>query len=395
MTKFGGWQPSVPPLGKGGQGTVYLATRPERVQQRNDLAQQAIAANPWELRLNSEERPERVKKLAPALYEYARPNDASEVGALKVFDIPDDDPQEAQQAFARLRNEIAVLRHHRPGLIKLLDANEAERWMVTEYMPHRTLAEHHDRFRGNALGALKAFRSLVQTVADLHDNKTIHRDIKPANIFLTVDGDLVLGDFGLVFLPDQRVRPTTTTERVGPRDYMPPWCDLGIRVDDVRENADVYMLGKLLWCMVSGRLKLPREYHKRASHDLTVMFKHDPSMNVINDIIGQCVVEEEHDCLQSGRKLLEVVDESLPILEHGAPLLNRKGELTLPCRMCGRGFYHEHGTIQVPVSELRGNPILMRLFVCNVCTHYEFFAPLFPNQAAQKGWKPWSDEQAQ
>jgi hypothetical protein len=27
--------------------------------------------------------------------------------------------------------------------------------------------------------------------------------------------------------------------------------------------------------------------------------------------------------------------------------------------------------------------------VCNVCTHYELFAPNFPNEAAQKGWKPW------
>lgn len=392
MAKFGGWEQSFPALGKGGQGTVYLATRPERVQQRNDLAQEAIRANPWELRLNSQERPERVKKLAPALYEYARPDNASEVGALKVFEISDDDPHEAQQAVARLRNEIAVLRHYRPGLIRLLDANEAERWMVTEYMPYGTLAQHPLKFRGNPLGALKAFRSLVKTVADLHDHKTIHRDIKPGNIFLTADGDLVLGDLGLVFLPDQPVRPTTTTERVGPRDYMPPWCDLGIRVDDVRENADVYMLGKLLWCMVSGRLKLPREYHNRESHDLTVMFKDDPNMNVINDIVGRCVVEEERDCLQSGHKLLEIVDEILPILQHGAPMLNRKGELAFPCRICGKGFYQEHATVQVHINDStsRGqSPIPMRIFTCNVCTHYEFFAPAFPNQAAQKAWEPW------
>jgi hypothetical protein len=26
---------------------------------------------------------------------------------------------------------------------------------------------------------------------------------------------------------------------------------------------------------------------------------------------------------------------------------------------------------------------------CNVCCHYEFFAPNFPDEAATKGWKPW------
>jgi hypothetical protein len=44
---------------------------------------------------------------------------------------------------------------------------------------------------------------------------------------------------------------------------MPQWGDLGERLEHVQPNFDVYMLGKLLWCMVSGRLKLPREYHKK------------------------------------------------------------------------------------------------------------------------------------
>ncbi|KAJ7639532.1 kinase-like domain-containing protein [Roridomyces roridus] len=38
---------------------------------------------------------------------------------------------------------------------------------------------------------------LVAAVETLHDLKIVHRDIKPANVFLTAEGNVVLGDFGL------------------------------------------------------------------------------------------------------------------------------------------------------------------------------------------------------
>ncbi|MEI4884253.1 hypothetical protein Q8G49_29240, partial [Klebsiella pneumoniae] len=84
------------------------------------------------------------------------------------------------------------------------------------------------------------------------------RDIKPANVFVGSADDLILGDFGIVYLPEQPERVTRTLERVGPLEYMPVWADLGERLEKVEPNFDVYMLGKLLWCMVAGKLKLPR-----------------------------------------------------------------------------------------------------------------------------------------
>ena len=122
----------------------------------------------------------------------------------------------------------------------------------------------------------------MATVASLHQGGIVHRDIKPANVFFAKHDELILGDFGIVFLPDHAERVTVTDEKVGPRDYMPQWGDLGARLEDVHTNFHVYMLGKLLWCMVAGRLKLPREYHKRRGFNLAEMFPNDPAMKIIS-----------------------------------------------------------------------------------------------------------------
>lgn len=268
---------------------------------------------------------------------YARLDLPSELGALKVFNIPTSEA-EADEAIGRLKNEVAVLRKNRPGLIRLLDANEEERWMVTELMPAGTIENHPDTFKGNALGALRAFRPLVETAATLHREGIVHRDIKPANVFISDGGQLVLGDFGIVYLPDLRERLTCTNERVGSRTYMPTWANLGERLEEVKPNFDVYMLGKLLWCMIAGRLILPLWYHNKPQFDLATNFPDREHMHAVNAILDKCIVEFPEDCLASAQELLKVVDETLAILERGIPTLDRRGDCYFPAAYAGRAF---------------------------------------------------------
>src|SRR5208282_491919 len=180
MTFVGGWE-QLKLLGEGGQGKVFLVRNPSRVQARRTATSHVLNSNPWVpyVGSNPNEQFERVDRLARSLTDYARPDDVSELGALKMYNI-EESGQEAEEAKGRLKNEIAILRQNRPGLLRLLDSNEKESWSVTEYMPQGTFDKKPTVYRGNALGALRAFRSIVKTVAALHKEDYVHRDIKPA-----------------------------------------------------------------------------------------------------------------------------------------------------------------------------------------------------------------------
>ncbi|MGH8336701.1 MAG: protein kinase family protein, partial [Gammaproteobacteria bacterium] len=294
-------------------------------------AMAALRRDPWGP-FSDTEMVGRLEVLLTSLSEYLRPDAPAELGALKMFKISGS-AKESDEATGRLRNEISVLRQGRPGLVKLLDSGEREPWIVTEFMAGGTIERHPDKYKGNVLGTLRAFRSAVEAAALLHKDDYVHRDIKPANVF--IDGqELVLGDLGIVFVPDRPDRMTVTNERVGPRDYMPPWGDLGTRLENVHTNFDVYMLGKLLWCMATGRLKLPRESYRKPAFDVTVLFPNDPAMRTINAILDKCVVEEPDDCLKSAGELLSLVNDTIATLERGQPQLDESGKLTLPCRVC-------------------------------------------------------------
>jgi serine/threonine protein kinase len=314
-------------------------------------------------------------QFAEAVVRYARTESPSELGAMKVFKLREEGEQ---QALNRLKQEIQILQENRPGLPQVLDFNQSERWMVTEYFPEKTLEYHYSKYRGKPLLALKAFLSLVRTVEALHKDGIIHRDIKPANVFIRKDDELVLGDFGIVFLPDQPNRLTLTNESVGPHDYMPPWTEAGGRLAEVETNFDIYMLGKLLWCMISGRLRLQREWIKDPQYDVTMQFKDDPQMFAINTILEKCVVERSHECQISVSELGLIVSTFIKVFENGGQLL--KEGVPRPCRVCGNGHYTSgakpHKGLGLRFWETGSNEVSLmpvQPFACDYCGHIEFF----------------------
>ncbi len=362
-------------LGGGGQSDVYLVRTPERTKKRIASLAAINRFTPVQM-VTAEQITKANIEYVEAIREYTRPDLPSELGAMKEFKLRDN----AAQSQQRLEQEIEVLQQNRPGLPKLLGSNASERWMVTEYFPSGTLEDHILEYKGHPALALKAFQSVVSTVALLHKDGIVHRDIKPANIFVRNDHELILGDFGLVFMPE-RQRLTFEGETVGARDFIPLWGEEDSRLVDVKTDFDVYMLGKVLWCMVAGRSVLRRELFLRANNDVTKLFPSDPHTHMINVILKHSVVEEQKDCWSSASDLLLVVDTNVEQIKQGGQLL--LDGITRICHVCGVGRYARQALVKdIPSYNMRlwdsgardpSSTLGIEVWECGTCHHIQFF----------------------
>jgi len=191
--QFGSWK-AQSSLGRGGQGEVFLATKPSHdasaLVSSLDETLAAIART-----YNREDRRQHTEKVAVIIRAIAAER-SDPVGALKVLhQVPD--KAAAEKALGRMQQELAALAAiQHDSLVRLYDSNLNERWFVMEYLRCGTLSGHLGRTRGNVLASLKTFRPLVEAVAKLHEKGYVHRDIKPDNIFVADDGHLVLAGCG-------------------------------------------------------------------------------------------------------------------------------------------------------------------------------------------------------
>src|SRR5882757_4293533 len=94
----------------------------------------------------------------------------------------------------------AILKHH-DHLVNLIHhfETEAHTYLVLEYCSRGDLYEAIRLDRGPLQTEhVRCFMlQLISAVQHMHANGLFHRDIKPENIFLTHDGSMKLGDFGL------------------------------------------------------------------------------------------------------------------------------------------------------------------------------------------------------
>jgi serine/threonine protein kinase len=67
-----------------------------------------------------------------------------------------------------------------------------------------------------------------------------------------------VSDFGICLIADRPTRHTETGEVVGPVVFMAPELEGGGQLD-VTVDADIYSLGKVIYYMLTGGVRLPRE----------------------------------------------------------------------------------------------------------------------------------------
>jgi serine/threonine protein kinase len=354
-------------LSSGGQGTVFLARTPERVRQRGELFTKLRSALNNIVSVHKSELIEAALQDLPQVIQELNGN--QDFVAVKQFEMPES-PPEAAQVRARLEREICALKEvQHPSIVRLIEGDASSGRLVTEYYPGGSLKDNLDKFKGQPRAALQALRPVIGAVAELHQRGYVHRDIKTDNIFLASDGRLVLGDFGIIFFEERnRERVTDTLERVGSRDWMPPWAHTGVRIDEVKPSFDVFSLGKVLWSMVSGKPVLPFWYWSRPEYNLENQFP-GVGAQLVNRILSKCVVENEPDCFGSASMDLPLmVDTIIEALQDG-PLRVEPQAVCIACRI-GKYSERKHSHLKMP-GAADGAAVL----ICQHCGHLQFFSP--------------------
>lgn len=171
-----------------------------------------------------------------------------------------------REPYQRFVREIAFLREHQEasGLLPLIDAHLPDEptrasppWLA---MPIATPIA--DALRGRGLSeVVRAIATIADTLRQLQRDTGIgHRDIKPGNLY-ELDGKWLIGDFGLVALPDM-AGLTVEGKPVGPAHYT-AYEMIRDPASADPHPADVYSLGKTLWVLATDQ-RFPPEGHQPA-----------------------------------------------------------------------------------------------------------------------------------
>ncbi|MCB9896774.1 MAG: protein kinase [Planctomycetes bacterium] len=218
-------------LGRGGQGTVYLA---EDVALRRPVALKVVRSTLGRPSPTQRARLER------------------EVGILAQLDHP---------------GICTVFRAH-------LDADPP--FVAMRYVPGPTLAEIIDgaaapltcppRDREQLERVLAFFEDAARALHVAHEADIVHRDVKPGNIVYGDDGRPVLLDFGLARpLDEPGPALTRTGDLFGTPAYMSPE-QLGQAPDAVDRRTDVWSLGVTLHECLTGRRPFAAPSQRQLEH---------------------------------------------------------------------------------------------------------------------------------
>jgi len=189
--------------------------------------------------------------------------------AIKMMHTFLSDEKEFLARFEREAKVVATLRH--PNIVQVydFDIEGGAYYMVMEYINGESLKARLQNLecKDEWVSLDDAARIILAVGSALkyaHERGMVHRDVKPANVMITLDGQVILTDFGIAKIVSAS-NLTASGAMVGTPSYMAPEQGMGQPGD---ERSDIYSLGVMLYQLVLGRLPFD------ADTPLAVVLKH-------------------------------------------------------------------------------------------------------------------------
>ena len=152
----------------------------------------------------------------------------------------------------RFRDEATtVARLDHPNIISIYEIGNAPglQYFIMQYVAGRSLERVLRQYGRLPVTIVRAILHEVgSALAYAHRREVIHRDVKPGNILLSLDGRVIVGDFGIAKVAASSAR-TQTGAVLGTPAYMSPeqcWAK------PLTWSADQYALGIVAFEMLTG-----------------------------------------------------------------------------------------------------------------------------------------------
>jgi serine/threonine protein kinase len=188
------------------------------------------------------------------------------------------DTAEILRRFRMERQLLAGLDH--PNIARLIDGGSTPDglpYLVMEYVEGTPIDQYCENRQSSISERLNLFRSVCAAVQYAHSNLVVHRDLKAGNILVARDGTPKLLDFGIAKLIDSEFSTLAAETRPELRpmtlEYASPEQ---VRGEPITTSSDVYSLGVLLYRLLTGKFPYGPDVKSRMAMQQAICEKDPP-----------------------------------------------------------------------------------------------------------------------